>query len=97
MLGEGLRAPAIVDDREGAVRLTPVVDVLAVVRDHVTVTRSVGAQEAAVVELEPVAASGGTGDDLDLLPVETSVSEQVTHHFQIRRSLAIGSVRYALM
>lgn len=83
MLGERLAAPPVVDDREGAVRLTPVVDVLPVVRHHVSVAGSVGAHHAAVVELEPVTTTGGSRDDLDLLAVELSVSEHVFTTFVI--------------
>lgn len=85
MLCERLRAPAIIDDWEGTVGLAPVVDVLAVVRDHMTVARSVGAHHSTVVELEPVAAPRGTRDDLDRLPIKFSVTKQFIHHPRFRR------------
>lgn len=77
---ELLGARAVVDDRPAALaaRHAPVVDRLAVVADDVTVTGSVGASLAAVVELEPITATGGTGHDLDLLALEPSVSHDET-------------------
>ncbi len=80
MLGELLGAPAVVDDREAAVRLAPVVDVLPVVGYDVSVAGAVGAHHAAVEELEPVTTTGGSRDDLDLVAVELSVSEHLFHH-----------------
>lgn len=57
MLAELLGAPPVVDDGERRIRLTPVVDVLSVVRNDVSVTRSIGATESTVVELEAVTTS----------------------------------------
>lgn len=78
MLAELLGAPPVIDDGERRIRLTPVVDVLSVVRNDVSVTRSIGATESTVVELEAVTTSCRTVDDLDFLAVEVSVTKHGT-------------------
>jgi hypothetical protein len=72
---ELLDAPAVVDDGPGGVRLTPVVDVHAVVGDDMAVAGPIRRAEATVVELEPFATTCRSRDDLDFLAVEITVTE----------------------
>ena len=78
MLAELLGAPSVIDGGECRVWLTPVMDVLSVVRNDMPMARSVGSTESTVVELETVTTSRRTIDDLDFLAVEVSVTKHGT-------------------
>ena len=79
MLAELLQAPSVIDDGEGGVRLTPEVDVLAIIRDDVAVPRAIWRAEAAIVELEPITTASGAVDDLDFMAIEVAVTKHGTH------------------
>lgn len=83
MLGECFGTPPVVDDREGGVGLAPVVNVLSVIGNDVAVAGAVGVQVASVEEFEPVAPTGCSPDDLDIVTIELSITEHVLHHFLV--------------